>query len=187
MAGASLGFFERWTLRLMGLLALMLALNGWVLSGIPTAREQVARSLLFEHQVVMAYKFASRSHLEEMPSSDWWIHESAPRELWLDYSYRIGTTPYSRHVLLRDAEWEQIKAQGELELWYAAGEPGKAKPRYVLERLANMTPLERIHNYLRWMVLLGLVMVLMALLMLGGRPLGRIPWPWGWGDYRNNR
>lgn len=185
MTDTGLGFVQKWTLWLMGLLALVLALNGWLLSGLPTERERAAQSLLLEHQVVLAYKFESRSEIGSMPGSHWWIRESAPRELWLDYSYRIGNTPYSRHVLLRDAEWEQIKAQGVLELWYPAGEPGKAKPRYVLERLAHLSPFERIHNYLRWMVLVGLVMLGIVLLILGRRYFGYTPWPWGWGDYRN--
>ena len=183
MARTSLGFLERWILRLMALLAIVLALNGWVLSGIPTAREQAAQSLLIEHQVVQAYKFESRSNFDGIPVSNRWSRAMAPDELWLDYSYRIGNTPYSRHVLLRDSEWEQIKAQGAVELWYAAGEPGKAKPRYVLERLAHLTPLERIHNYLRWMVPLGLLMVGITLLILGRWYFGATPWPWGWGSY----
>jgi hypothetical protein len=183
MARTGLGFFECWTLRLMGVLAIVLAMNGWVLSGIPTEREQAAQLLLINHQAVLAYQFESRSHLDRVPGSDKWIRRGSPHELWLDYSYRIGTTPYSRHLLLRDSEWEQIKAQGVLELWYAAGEPGKAKPRYVLERLAHLTPLERIHNYLRWMVPLGLLMVGIALLIWGRWYFGVTPWPWGWGRY----
>lgn len=181
MTGSGLGFMEKRALWLMGLLLLVLALNGWRLSSIPTERELAAQSLLFEHQVVQAYKFESRSEIGRMPGSKAWVRQSAPRKLRLDYSYRIGNTPYSRHVNLIDAEWEQIKAQGTLELWYAADEPGKAKPRYVLERLANMTPLERIHNYLRWMVLVGLVLLSIMLLILGRRFLGQIPWPRGWG------
>lgn len=84
MARTSLGFLERWILRLMALLAIVLALNGWVLSGIPTAREQAAQSLLIEHQVVQAYKFESRSNFDGIPVSNRWSRAMAPDELWLD-------------------------------------------------------------------------------------------------------